>query len=105
MLTRKNFIQGVAVFGVGLLAAPLKAATPSALLTKREAKDLDALLCTIAENQQDDAVDVSATFKPNKVLKRVETAKGYKTTFRTGNGVVVELENFGTPISRIFPKA
>ncbi len=102
MITRKQFIAGFSMVSLGLLASPLLAVGPSDQLNEKEKAQLDLAFDQLFQGHSTDQFKPWLTLLPVKILKRTETKKGYKTTYRARNGSVVVLENFGKPLTRFY---
>ncbi len=102
MITRKQFISGFSLVGLGLLASPLMATSLSDQLNERETAQLKIALQQMSLGHFTGQDKPWLVLQPKKILSREETQKGFKTTYRAMNGSLVVLENFGKPVNRFY---
>lgn len=102
MITRKQFVSGFSLVGLGLLASPLLAVGSSDQLNEKEVAQLDMALQEMYQGHSTDKVKPWLVLQPKKILSRQETSKGFKTTYRAVNGNLVVLENFGKAVNRFY---
>lgn len=102
MITRKQFVSGFTLVGLGLIASPLLAVGQTEVLTERETAELELALQQLVQGHSTEQVKPWLNLQPEKILSREETRKGFKTTYRARNGSMVVLENFGQSITRFY---